>query len=440
MERSQVQLLPFALGFLSFSLWLCSTLAVMTAFACSFILFFFSCIFAFVAFAATPSVRIIEFLYDAEGSDVGKEYVLFVNDGTTSLSLLSLVFVEHGRRHALREGVGGTLLSPGERAVIASNPSLFLEQYSFSGPVLDSGNFSLNNTASVLELFFENALLDKISYTNTAAAGLAVHVSSDGSFSFLPSSFFEQSVVIGAALHLVTAPSVIFSASVVSFSALRGGEPAYGLWNFGDGVQMFGSTVEHAYLYPGEYVLSFQEQDVREGASFLREEISVIFPQVTARRLDSSSVQVTNHHPFTLDISGWSLTSDSLLYTFPSSTQLAPQEKMLVSLAVFAGSPIFIITAGGGQFDGKSFMPDPEVPLQDPSELISQRVAPSEPPPFLPDTEQSASVVVEKEEERVGGFSTFFIWFALLFAIVALALAPLFIVRAEKEKRLRDDV
>ena len=51
--------------------------------------------------SAGASAQISEFMYNAEGSDKGKEFVEIINTGNTPLRASELTLVEHGRSHGL---------------------------------------------------------------------------------------------------------------------------------------------------------------------------------------------------------------------------------------------------------------------------------------------------------------------------------------------------
>ena len=90
------------------------------------------------------NLRITEFMYNAEGADGGKEYVEIINTGPGDITASAIKFSEHGRTRGIR---GSAVLKPGDIAVIVSEPTKFSEHYSsFTGTLLDSANFSLNNT------------------------------------------------------------------------------------------------------------------------------------------------------------------------------------------------------------------------------------------------------------------------------------------------------
>ena len=131
------------------------------------------------------SVRIAEIMYDAAGSDEGREYVVVRNGGESSVDLADITFSPRADQpdKRLREGFGGTILRPGARAVIVSRPEQFSRHYDHVGIVPDSGNFSLLNTGSTVALKRDGVTIHTVVYDSDDGAsgdGEALHVRPDG--------------------------------------------------------------------------------------------------------------------------------------------------------------------------------------------------------------------------------------------------------------------
>ena len=106
------------------------------------------------------ALRITEIMYNAEGADTGKEYVRISNTGSEDIDTSGLVLSEHGRERRIQSK--GITLSPGDNAVIVGSPDKFAEHYTYSGTVLDSTNYALNNTGSTLILILNGENLHTI--------------------------------------------------------------------------------------------------------------------------------------------------------------------------------------------------------------------------------------------------------------------------------------
>ena len=362
-------------------------------------LVFVSC-FSFV-YAAEPAVRITEIFYDADGSDVGKEYVEVVNAGPGEIDMTTVKFSERpdSSDHFIGQGRGETVLQPGDVALIVADPDLFLQNYEFDGILLDTVQFSLLNAGSTVSLKRDGVLLHSVAYSSDrdgaqgngdalhidgndsilsrrpslgVASGITVdetNISSDAAnVSESPVSDDQLRSISSDGVRLDVDPQHLFPASVAEFSVVRqnaeGGEgPLYGSWNFGDGTYLLGDAVEHSYLHPGAYIITFQEQIIqggeidgseRDGVS-LQQEVVVRFPQVTVERLDEAFVLLRNHHSFVLDVSGWQIvSSDGSSFVFPDNSLVTAQGQVTVPFLLKPAHTVYFVTAGGGQFSGKN--------------------------------------------------------------------------------------
>ena len=88
-------------------------------------LFFGFSFFMLSARGANVQVVITEIMYDlpTPGSDSGREWIEIYNEGATDIDLTTWKFYEDGTNHGIYEGEGGSILGPGEYAVIADNIS-----------------------------------------------------------------------------------------------------------------------------------------------------------------------------------------------------------------------------------------------------------------------------------------------------------------------------
>ena len=157
----------------------------MVLLVCSAVLFVFVSV---SVYAAGPTVRITEILYNAEGLDEGKEYVEVVNVGPGKVDMTTVKFFERsGSGHAIRQGVGDTVLLPGDVAVIVENPNLFLQYYaSFDGVLLDTSSFALLNAGATVSLERDGRLLHSVTYSSQDGAqgdNNALHIASDDTIS-----------------------------------------------------------------------------------------------------------------------------------------------------------------------------------------------------------------------------------------------------------------
>lgn len=397
-----------------------------------------------VVFAQSPNLRITEVMYDAEGSDSGKEYIEVFNTGPEDIVMTDIVLSEHERSHTIRPWRGSTTLKPGESALIADRPELFLEEYTFDGTVFDS-TFNLNNTGSTLQLLYQGQELHTLSYTRADGAvgdGNALHVSrndtlsaqspSPGSVRGIPVKKPEPSETLSETkeetIALVRNPEVVFATSASVFSLQKTTknkeEFLYGSWNFGDGTSRFADVVEHTYQHPGTYLLVFQEYDRRRRPTdrTVQQEIEVLLPHVTIERIDNTFVRLTNNHSFTLDVSDWKLVTGETTFTFPEQSRITANNTITVPLPQVTPPDhrILFVTKGGGQFEGTAPKEEPVQP------------APQDPRPEPTPTPEQPETQVETPPTK----QQLFLWLALLLGIAAITLTPLFfLTRAKKKKK-----
>ena len=116
------------------------------------------------------AIIINEIMYDASGSDAGKEWIELYNNGE-EINLTGWKFYEGGTNHGLSLKQGDLMLGNNEYAIISSDDVSFLLEYpGFSGTLFDS-SFSLSNSGE--ELTIKNSsldIIDSLSYSNLLGA------------------------------------------------------------------------------------------------------------------------------------------------------------------------------------------------------------------------------------------------------------------------------
>ncbi len=110
---------------------------------------------------STPTIT--EVLYDALGSDEGKEWIEVTNFTDTPLELGKYTLLESGAHHRISPGPLGV----GQSAVLTKDVAAFAAAYpGFSGPIFKV-SFSLSNTGETLVLKNASTTVDSFSYTAT---------------------------------------------------------------------------------------------------------------------------------------------------------------------------------------------------------------------------------------------------------------------------------
>lgn len=107
-------------------------------------------------------------------------------------------------------------------------------------------------------------------------------------------------------------------------------ENARYLWNFGDGSSAEGKNVRHSYKYPGNYIAVL---DVSSGQYSVSDRLNVkIIPnELIIVEANSDFIKLKNKSNLTLDISGWFLTGDGVVFKFPASFFIAGGSELIIS-------------------------------------------------------------------------------------------------------------
>ncbi len=296
------------------------------------------------------------------GDDGGREWIEVYNPTDSDIDISGVTVSIKGGAHIVTTPVsGGTTLTPHSFGIIASTVSgqtkFLLDYPSYNGLLLKSSISLVNAGITSISLNLQGSVTDSIpSYTaakegstysliegvfvtgvptpgaenvrstsgtdststTTIQSGNQVTLSQMSSPSadivlFLP---FEKTVVAGA--------PALFSTQGMT----RAGKPLENmsyLWSFGEGGQGTGSTTLYRYLYPGRYILQI------EGGNGLvlgtgRMIVNVVAPDIAIAPIEQGKygnfIDITNPNSYDLEISGWKLSLDGALFSFPKNTLL----------------------------------------------------------------------------------------------------------------------
>jgi hypothetical protein len=97
-------------------------------------------------------------------------------------------------------------------------------------------------------------------------------------------------------------------------------------WSFGDGGTRTGSTTMYRYFYPGTYIA--QTEGTNSSVYGVgRMSVRVVAPDITISPIMfgkyGSYIDITNPNYYDLDVSGWKISIDGGLFSFPLNTILA---------------------------------------------------------------------------------------------------------------------
>jgi len=342
---------------------------------------FFILIFAFfptsVVFAA--DVSITEIMYDAPGTDTDHEWIEIHNNSSSSIDLSGWKFFEEGSNHGLTAFQGGTNLSAGSFAIIASNAGVFTSDFpSVSGMILDSSWSSFSNTGETLALKdASGVIVDEVTYTGGSLAvgdGNTLQEVSGSWVSGPPTpgaenaegsssggggeeEEVEATTTSGSSTEVQVLPKIRPPIADVSTSGLAiVGLPftfkptvrnEYGVkvvsgfffWNFGDGTNYETDRalpVTHTYKYTGKYVVYFDWYDTwfdDEPFAFEKMTIEVIEPELVVAGVRSDGgIEIKNEGSKDRDLSGWILNvNDRFVAVLPKRTTVLANSTLVIN-------------------------------------------------------------------------------------------------------------
>lgn len=342
----------------------------------------------------SADVVISEIMYDLEGSDADREWIEVWNNGATSVDLKNYIFKDFptSSNHALTAVLGGTSVSAGGFAVIASDANKFqTDQTAFSG-VLFSANFSLNNIGATISIKPTKDLpaSSEVAYVSSQGAsgnGRSLQLVSGVWVEGLPTPGAvnaegapvdpppTDTITTATPTGAVTATSVVpakkefvppprITAEIVAKGQVLAGIPAVfesrvlgyskelitsgrAYWNFGDGASVetmnatmpySGGKLEHIYKYPGEYVVIFNYfSDYYASEPTVSERFIVRAVPADIRISSIGSVvdpyvELYNPTTYELDISKWVIRGARSDFVIPQHTYVLPGKKVVLSV------------------------------------------------------------------------------------------------------------
>lgn len=111
-------------------------------------------------------------------------------------------------------------------------------------------------------------------------------------------------------------------------------------WNFGDTHTGEGKEVEHAYAYPGEYVITVHGAYARH-EKVARQRITVLPTTLSIFRTENGDVQVHNDARYEIDVSGYTVVGHRLV-TFPEHTIMLPQATLTIPKRMIGTATVFL--------------------------------------------------------------------------------------------------
>lgn len=324
----------------------------------------FVCV-SLVALSATAkaAVTINEIMYNPDGTDAGREWVELYNDGASDVTIVGgsgngSWRVVDSSNHTIVDpgggvGRGSLVVPPGGYLVLATDPGVFMGEYSGSYSVAKAA-LSLNNNGTTVSLLDgTGATVDSLVYTsgqggndngaslqragaeliqalptpgaaNAAVAYVPVAEDEDKEESTssktsnpgyvaapVPQVFADaggdRTVIVGADSKFV-ATAYDRSRDVINYAKFH--------WNFGDGSTAEGPWVMHSFSYPGRYAV---ELTVTNSKIKTTSRITVVAEpaSVSVEPLALGGVSVKNNAGRDLDVSFWIIKEGDKTFVLP---------------------------------------------------------------------------------------------------------------------------
>ncbi len=339
---------------------------------------------------ASAGAMITEIMYDAPGIDTGREWIEVQNTGGSAIDLSSWKLFEANVNHKIAV-VGPATVPAGGFAILVDSLEKFrADNPSFTGLVFDTA-FSLGNEGETLTLRDESGSdADSVSYLGawgaagdgntlqksaagtwiaaaptiglptSAAAPISAASSSEASstapFAQPPSpdgaeAIDSQSVNSGQEpanvsvdkpqflitigrprIGFVGAP-LFFEARVKESKDLAPGYAIRSSWSMGDGTELMGQFVSHAYLYPGEYVV-VANSDANGQRAVSKTLVKVVAPSIEAAVDASGAISVSNLDRGEANLGGFIVEDAEKRFILPRDTIVRPRSSIRLAPSV----------------------------------------------------------------------------------------------------------
>ncbi len=349
-------------------------------------------ILLFISFLYLPQnvfgagVSITEIMYDAQGSDGGREWIEVYNNSGSEIDLTSYKFFENGTAHSITHLEGDALMPNNSYAIIADNVNNFISEYNgASKQKIYDASFSLSNSTSEY-LALKNSIGEivfEITYDPSIGAagdGNSLQKNNSGSWvASLPTvlnGFVESndttnntdttqnntpqgtdSSTSGSSPTVSTkketvmhfefnVPKTIIVGNDNVFKATLYGNSGeiinYGefVWNFGDGTTETVKNlneINHVYLYPGDYTITCTYKYSWNPKPILVGRVNVLVvdsPFELTQFYDSPkpAIGITNKRDTEYDISKYIIRNNSMDIIIPEATFIGGKDEIVLVL------------------------------------------------------------------------------------------------------------
>ncbi|MEN9880964.1 MAG: hypothetical protein RLZZ308_147 [Candidatus Parcubacteria bacterium] len=312
------------------------------------------------------ALTINELFSNPVGDDSGREWVEIYNETDSAVDIASLtISIKGGSPSIVTPVSGGTSIPAHSYAIIGSTVSgatKVLQDYpEYTGVLVKSALNLVNTGVTSIDIRLGGVMVDSIaSYTAAKEGKSYARIGSQFVVTTptlgkentvdetLPSGDTQATTtpIVGTqstipqlsppsadiTLYLPFEKTVVAGApTTFSVYALTGSGKSIDTitytWSFGDGGHSVGSSTVYRYMYPGMYVV-YVDGSTGQVAGKARMKVKVVEPDIAISSLHQSKhgsyIDITNPNPYELDISGWKLSFDGALFSFPFTTTLLP--------------------------------------------------------------------------------------------------------------------
>lgn len=343
---------------------------------------------AAVPLTASAAAMITEVMYDAPGTDTGREWIEVQNTGDAAIDLSTWKLFEANTNHKIA-AIGQTSLPMGGFAVIADSPDKFRADYpNFAGLLFDS-TFSLSNSGETLTLRDDSgADADSLAYLpewgaagdgsslqksaagtwiavpvtlglpTTAMESMAPSATAPGEASSTPSTSplqaSQDKPADDASVHSAQEPinvsiekpefqvtigrprigfvgsPLVFEAQVKTARDIPRGNSIRSSWAMGDGTELFGQWVAHAYSFPGEYVI-VANSDANGMHAVSKTLVRILVPNIKIGLIRSGAIEVSNLDAGEINVGGFIVEDSSRRFILPRDTIIEPRSSIKLS-------------------------------------------------------------------------------------------------------------
>jgi hypothetical protein len=306
------------------------------------------------------ALLINEVMSNPVGDDGGREWIELYNNTESPVDVSSLtISIKGGSFIPVTPVAGGVSISPYGYAVIGSTVSgatkFMLDYPGYTGPLFKSVVSLVNTGVTSIEIKLQGVTSDTLSSYTAAKEGNTYSLINGTFMAGTPTPGEQNKEVVAQEEDATTSPTgsqatipqmsppsadiiiylpservVVAGAPTLfsTFALTHSGKPIDAMtyaWSFGDGGERTGSTTTYRYFYPGRYVAQVEGTNGLVAGSG-RMIVKVVSPDINISPITygkyGSYIDITNPNNYDLDISGWKLSIDGGLFSFPKNTLL----------------------------------------------------------------------------------------------------------------------